>query len=204
MKSNGGKENVPTLSNRPAILNFDDLQTFLLSAATLRSIHKNLGINETWPASSVVEWLQQEIDWSELGESYRKRCKTCLNAVVKKYHVFPSSFFFNDIERVGEHPLGGGGFADVYKGIAEDQPVCLKVLRVHTQGDPHRRKKMVEVHHNNPRPFRKIVEPVWIGLLPGGIDMDSTRSSERSSTSGRKHQSLWDQFLLGVPLDDER
>ncbi|KAJ8083461.1 hypothetical protein PM082_009335 [Marasmius tenuissimus] len=128
--------------------NFRDLRALLRSSSTsLRNPERYLTISETWPASSIVEWLQHEIMYPALNELYRKRCTACLNAIVKRYHVFPSSFFFNNIERDGDYPSGGGGFADVYKGIADgdhSHPVCLKVLRVHTQSDEHRRKKMVE------------------------------------------------------------
>ncbi|KAF9262819.1 kinase-like protein, partial [Marasmius fiardii PR-910] len=75
---------------------------------------------------------------------YRRRCTKCLNVLVKKYHVFPTSFFCDNVRRDGDYPLGGGGFADVYKGVSGSRPVCLKVLRVHTQVDENKRKKMVE------------------------------------------------------------
>ncbi|KAF9262810.1 hypothetical protein L218DRAFT_382669 [Marasmius fiardii PR-910] len=92
-----------------AVNNFEDLRQFLLSSTSLRALKEALTISESWPASAVVEWLQQEIDPSV--EPYRKRCTKCLNFLVKKYLVFPSSFFFQDIERDGNYPVGGGGFA---------------------------------------------------------------------------------------------
>ncbi|KAF9262799.1 kinase-like protein [Marasmius fiardii PR-910] len=123
---------------------FEDLHQYLVSSMSLRILQEVLTVSESWPASAVVEWLQEEINSATLGGRYRQRCTKCLNSLVKKYLVFPSSFFFNDIEREGNYPLGGGGFADVYKGIANSQTVCLKVLRTHTQSDEMKRKRMIE------------------------------------------------------------
>ncbi|KAF9262815.1 hypothetical protein L218DRAFT_959960 [Marasmius fiardii PR-910] len=124
--------------------NFDDLRSFLSSSTTLKVLQEGLQINEGWTATSIVEWLQEEIRSPTHNELYRKRCTKCLNALVKKYYVFPTSFFCDSIIRDGDYPLGGGGFADVYKGFLGSRAVCLKVLRVHTQTDEKKRKKMVE------------------------------------------------------------
>ncbi|KAG7098346.1 hypothetical protein E1B28_000305 [Marasmius oreades] len=125
------------------VRNVDDLRSFLFSSTSLKGLQDGLEINENWTASSIVEWLQEEIQSSTDG-LYRKRCTKCLNTIVKKYHIFPSSFFCDNVRRDGDYPLGGGGFADVYKGVVDNRTVCLKVLRVHTQPDEKKRKKMVE------------------------------------------------------------
>ncbi|KAF9261240.1 kinase-like protein [Marasmius fiardii PR-910] len=95
-----------------------------------------------------LSWFAQEVHSSAVDdrELYAKRCTKCLNTLVKRYHVFPSSFFCDDVTRVSVYPLGGGGFADVYKGLAfaGTRTVCLKVLRIHTQNDERKRNKMID------------------------------------------------------------
>jgi hypothetical protein len=34
------------------------------------------------------------------------------------------------VKKTGEHPVSGGGFADIYMGLFEGRTVALKVLRV--------------------------------------------------------------------------
>ncbi len=49
--------------------------------------------------------------------------------LARKRGIVPSSFFITGIDEVGDHPIGHGGFADVYKGIMRDDIVALKILR---------------------------------------------------------------------------
>ncbi|KAL0566975.1 hypothetical protein V5O48_015023 [Marasmius crinis-equi] len=73
---------------------------------------------------------------------YRKKCAKCLRNLVNKHHVLPSSLFVNEVVKEGAFPLGGGGFSDIWKGSYGERSVCLKVLRVHIQGDQRKRDKV--------------------------------------------------------------
>ncbi len=53
--------------------------------------------------------------------------------------IVPSSFFVTGIDQIGDHPVGCGGFADVWKGhmraVREPNFVALKILRpIHKSG----------------------------------------------------------------------
>ncbi|KAG5634198.1 hypothetical protein H0H81_002972, partial [Sphagnurus paluster] len=48
-----------------------------------------------------------------------------------KTERYPSGFYLKDIHQVDENPVGGGGFADVYKGSYNDKYVCLKAIRTY-------------------------------------------------------------------------
>ncbi|PBK82470.1 kinase-like protein [Armillaria gallica] len=54
----------------------------------------------------------------------------CLQTLCKARNIVPSSLCLRDVIREGENPVGGGGFADIWKGRRHDTQVCLKVLRV--------------------------------------------------------------------------
>ncbi|KAF9262807.1 kinase-like protein [Marasmius fiardii PR-910] len=148
------------------VRNFDELRSSLFSSTSLKALQADLEITEAWTASSVVDWLQEEIQSSTHNQLYRKRCTKCLNTLVKKYHVFPTSFFRVSVRQDGDYPLGGGGFAvHIYKGFVGSQVVCLKVLRVHTQTDEKRRKKMVENFYQEALIWTQLSHPNVLQLL---------------------------------------
>ncbi|KAG7090079.1 hypothetical protein E1B28_011696 [Marasmius oreades] len=151
-------------SEMATVRNVDDLRSFLFSSTSLKALQDGLEINGNWTASTIVGWLQEEIQSSTDG-SYRKRCTKCLNALVKKYRIFPSSFFCDNVRRDGDYPLGGGGFADIYKGVADNRSVSLKVLRVHTQPDEKKRKKMVEDFYREALIWTQLSHPNVLQLL---------------------------------------
>ncbi|KAK7013616.1 hypothetical protein VNI00_019469 [Paramarasmius palmivorus] len=66
------------------------------------------------------------------SSEYRKRCMKGLRAVVKLYQTLPASLW-KHVTKESEHPVGGGGSADVWKGYYENQEVCLKVPRYRVQ-----------------------------------------------------------------------
>ncbi len=44
----------------------------------------------------------------------------------------PNSLFISGVHRIGDNPIGGGGFADIWQGTTDDKAgiVALKVLRI--------------------------------------------------------------------------
>ncbi|KAJ7598117.1 kinase-like domain-containing protein, partial [Mycena floridula] len=71
---------------------------------------------------------------------YKAMCMRHLQRLTKRFGILPPSFFVHDVFREGTHAVAGGGFADVYKGILSESPVCLKVLRFFTQPSEMREK----------------------------------------------------------------
>ncbi|KAK0485347.1 kinase-like domain-containing protein [Armillaria luteobubalina] len=82
----------------------------------------------------VMDVLQQELDDVPCANVYRAAYIKCLRALSKARNIMPSSFVCRDVTREGVNPIGGGGFADVWKGKLHDAQVCLKVLRVFIPG----------------------------------------------------------------------
>ncbi|KAK7036561.1 hypothetical protein VNI00_011494 [Paramarasmius palmivorus] len=93
----------------------------------------------------VVDLLQMEAS-SNGNLEYRKFCLRALRALVKKHNILPSSLFLDNITREGGHALLGGGFSDIWKGFYGDQPVCLKVLRIHLEADERKRAKTLAIY----------------------------------------------------------
>ncbi|KAF9259602.1 kinase-like protein [Marasmius fiardii PR-910] len=121
------------------IQNAQDLQEILSLPNPLGYL---LGIDES-SAPDVIDLLYKELQQSTSKRNYRKRCMKYLKVMSKKFHVLPPSIFMNNIVRIGDHPLKYGGFADIYKGKAGDEDVCLKVVRVHVAETEDKRKKII-------------------------------------------------------------
>ncbi|KAF9259561.1 kinase-like protein [Marasmius fiardii PR-910] len=128
-----------SLTQSCIIENVGDLRTVLESTNPL----ENLLRVERSSASYVVELLYKELQGAAIDDVYRKRCLKCLRGMGKRFHALPPSLFLNDITRSGDHPLTGGGFADIYKGQAGNLNVCLKVLRVHTAETERKKQKII-------------------------------------------------------------
>ncbi|KAL0563038.1 hypothetical protein V5O48_019040 [Marasmius crinis-equi] len=95
--------------------------------------------------------------------AYRKRCKKSLQALVDKHDVLPSSLFIKDIVQETDRPLYGGGFSDVYRGVWGRQKVCLKVLRVHLEGEKLARERVRREFHKEALLWTRLSHP---NLLP--------------------------------------
>ncbi|EEB89357.1 hypothetical protein MPER_12554, partial [Moniliophthora perniciosa FA553] len=88
----------------------------------------------------IIELLQSETQaqTAMIDNDYRNLCMKCLRVLVLKYRRLPQSLFLNNITRHGTHPLRGGGFADIWKGDAQDE---------------RKRDKAVALKHPNVLPF---------------------------------------------------
>ncbi|KAE9393484.1 hypothetical protein BT96DRAFT_978933 [Gymnopus androsaceus JB14] len=66
--------------------------------------------------------------------------------IAQKIELLPSSLYLWDLTKEGDHPVCGGGYADIWRGqLASRGPVCLKVLRFFTAPEPSRSKLFKEV-----------------------------------------------------------
>ncbi|PBK74598.1 kinase-like protein [Armillaria solidipes] len=118
----------------------------------------------------VMDVLQQELDDVSCLKGYRAACIKCLRALSKARNIVPSSFSSRDVTREGVNPIGGGGFADIWKGNLHETQVCLKVLRVFIPGGA--REKLLrdfcqealvwrQLHHPNVLPFLGVSEDLF-------------------------------------------
>ncbi|KAL0571381.1 serine/threonine protein kinase, AGC [Marasmius crinis-equi] len=117
---------------------------------------------------AMVDLLQSEIRALASDPDstpYRIKCAKCLRVLVNKHHVLPGSLFVNEITKEGTHPLGGGGFSDIWKGRSKDQSLCLKVLRIHVQGDLRKREKVAKEFYKEALLWTQLSHPNLLPLL---------------------------------------
>ncbi|KAF9254230.1 kinase-like protein [Marasmius fiardii PR-910] len=53
----------------------------------------------------------------------------------RKSNLHPQCLTIRDVEKLGNYPVGGGAFGDVWKGKIGQQLVCLKVIRAFEDSD---------------------------------------------------------------------
>ncbi|KAK1235176.1 Rho GTPase activating protein [Marasmius sp. AFHP31] len=79
----------------------------------------------------------------------------------KRSGLCPNCLNIKNVKRIGDWPIGGGGFGDVWKGKIDDHVVCLKVVKVYAMSDVQKLLKEYmgeaivwqSLHHPNLLPF---------------------------------------------------
>lgn len=66
-----------------------------------------------------------------------------LHRLVLKGGILPDQLMLQDVVKLGDHAVAGGGFADIWKGTFNGELVALKVLRVF--GQPEDQKAFLNV-----------------------------------------------------------
>ncbi|TDL23532.1 kinase-like protein [Rickenella mellea] len=61
---------------------------------------------------------------------FRTQFERFLKKVVRTRDILPPYLFIPGVQKIGTNAVGGGGFADVWRGELEGKPVALKVLRI--------------------------------------------------------------------------
>jgi mitogen-activated protein kinase kinase kinase len=82
----------------------------------------------------LTEQFAQTLDVTPNTDDVFRRCLHKLRTICGDHAILPSSYtILGDLSRVGDDPVGGGGFSDVWKGIHNGRKVCIKDPRFHVQ-----------------------------------------------------------------------
>lgn len=74
-------------------------------------------------------------EMNDLTTEEGKRALSLLCKLAKSINIFPRCYELKGIQCDPLKPLGGGGFAEVYKGEYGSQAICLKIVRLHQNQD---------------------------------------------------------------------
>ncbi|KAE9402611.1 kinase-like protein [Gymnopus androsaceus JB14] len=100
---------------------------------------------------------------------YYKRCLWTLRQLSVTYRILPASLVIRDVKQEGRHAVGGGGFADIYRGtilnLGRVQLVCLKVLRLVMEQDEETRDKIRKEFCKEALIWRQLKHPNILPLL---------------------------------------
>ncbi|KAF9785470.1 kinase-like domain-containing protein [Thelephora terrestris] len=82
----------------------------------------------------LVDFLDEILDVIPNTDDIFRRCLHKLRTLCGHNAILPSSYTISgSLSRVGDDPVGGGGFSDVWKGIHNGRKVCIKDPRFHVQ-----------------------------------------------------------------------
>ncbi|KAG7098234.1 hypothetical protein E1B28_000200 [Marasmius oreades] len=79
--------------------------------------------------------LQAAAELPEISTELRSSIFKIMLKLSKHSDVTPECLNIKNVTREGEHPIGAGGFGDVWKGKVRQTIVCLKVVRNFQQGN---------------------------------------------------------------------
>ncbi|KAE9402927.1 kinase-like protein [Gymnopus androsaceus JB14] len=92
--------------------------------------------NVEWNTPLRIDILLELLYWESrlsVADDFKFELFRCTRRIVREFEILPSSLYLRGLTKEGNHPTGGGGYADIWKGqTANGDPVCLKVLRVFT------------------------------------------------------------------------
>ncbi|KAF5392047.1 hypothetical protein D9757_003181 [Collybiopsis confluens] len=104
---------------------------------------------------------------------FDRRCLRILRYLSDTHHILPMSLTIADIIQHGHRPVAGGGFADIWRGILGEQPVCLKVLRLIIEPDENVRKSIRKQFYNEALIWRQLKHTNILPLLGVNVELFS-------------------------------
>ncbi|KAF5357113.1 hypothetical protein D9756_006791 [Leucocoprinus leucothites] len=127
----------------------------LLKNAVVRKAFCDLKRDE---AQLVIDYLDSTLQQS-IAAGLRKDVVHTLYGMCRAYLLYPRCYVLKDVD-FGTH-VTGGGFSDIYRGRAGQQPLCLKVVRLFQKSESEALLKMYakeailwgNAHHPNIVPF---------------------------------------------------
>ncbi|KAL0563397.1 Rho guanine nucleotide exchange factor, partial [Marasmius crinis-equi] len=107
------------------------IQAFFEDAQKCRKVLEKDGDE----AQRWLDLLQSLSDYPGIPRQSKSTIFKVMLRLSKRSGMYPKCLKINNVERMGSHPLAGGGFGDVWKGRIADEIVCLKVVKVYLMSD---------------------------------------------------------------------
>jgi hypothetical protein len=87
------------------------------------------------PIQFTLDTTQQRSDDPDLHPDLKRFSVVLLIKLAHGSGLYPECLVRKDIQIIGNHPVGGGSFGDVWKGLMKSQLVAVKVLRIFEDSD---------------------------------------------------------------------
>ncbi|KAH8792752.1 kinase-like domain-containing protein [Flagelloscypha sp. PMI_526] len=113
-------------------------------------------------ARSMMILLDYVLRMEQLSSKHQRRLHRLIKRIALQFgqSVLPQTFCLEGVSRDGEHPMAGGGYADIFRGIYRTQAVCLKRIRLFLGSD---REKILQEFLNEAIIWRYLRHP---NILP--------------------------------------
>ncbi|KAF9457682.1 kinase-like domain-containing protein [Collybia nuda] len=112
-------------------------------------------------AQRLIDLFQTLLDMSQIKATFKRQLVVAVQRLSRNSDLYPTCFSLDDIQPVSEFPVAAGSFGDIYKGLFQDECVCLKVIRIHQASRVDYLKKRLsheailwgQLSHENLLPF---------------------------------------------------
>jgi len=139
---NAVHQGLPDELNR--LLNLDFIATcaHLLVIFRERSKYEAFLARRGEDAQCLLNLLQELLDYPNLHNNLKGPFTNALLKLSEKPGLYPECLMLRGVQRLG-NPVAAGTFGDVWKGVARDVCVAIKVLRVYERTDVDKHLKVI-------------------------------------------------------------
>ncbi|KAF9263034.1 kinase-like protein [Marasmius fiardii PR-910] len=118
-----------------SLLEFDQVIEFIQVIIDDEQQRRELLETKDDIAQEWLDLLQVLAEYPNLTKSLRSSIFTLMIRLSRKSALYPQCLTIRGVEKLGDYPVGGGAFGDVWQGRIEQQVVCLKVIRAFRSSD---------------------------------------------------------------------
>ncbi|KAL0567880.1 hypothetical protein V5O48_014114 [Marasmius crinis-equi] len=91
--------------------------------------------DEAQKCLDTLQLVDKLADGPNITDKLRSSILKMMLHLSKRSGLCPNCLIIKNVKKLGEFPVGGGGFGDVWKGKIGEQLVCLKVVKVYLRSD---------------------------------------------------------------------
>ncbi|THU84155.1 kinase-like protein [Dendrothele bispora CBS 962.96] len=108
------------------------VSTRLDDILTNRARFKNLSAQRGEVAQNLLDRLQALSDYPGMCEKQRLRSKIfeAMVHISRNSNLYPTCLSLSNVKKVGDDPIAGGGFGDIWRASIGGQTACMKVVRL--------------------------------------------------------------------------
>ncbi|KAF9263004.1 kinase-like protein [Marasmius fiardii PR-910] len=147
-----------------------------------------------------LDLLQLLADFPGTSTQVRSTIFTTMIRLCKASGHYPRCLILQNVRKIGEHPVGGGGFGDVWKGTIGDSEtvrvVCLKVVKIYLTSDV---EKSLKDYLREAIVWKQLKHPNLLPFL-GIFYLDDSRQRLCLVSPWMDHGNLV-QFLKATPRE---
>ncbi|KAJ8088403.1 Rho guanine nucleotide exchange factor [Marasmius tenuissimus] len=114
---------------------FDEMRVAVQAAINDKEQYKKILEARGDEAQQCLDALHALLGSPDVENELRPSTLKLILRLSRRSGLCPNCLNINSVERIGERPIDGGAFGDVWKGKIDDQLVCLKVVKFYLISD---------------------------------------------------------------------
>ncbi|KAF5353078.1 hypothetical protein D9758_008757 [Tetrapyrgos nigripes] len=112
------------------VVNADTVLTQLKLILDNKEEYRKLLAQRGELAQSLLDLLQTLSDYPSVNRRLRSKIFDAMIRLSRSAKLHPSCLSLSNVEKVGDHPMAGGGFGDIWRASIAGHKACMKVVRI--------------------------------------------------------------------------